>query len=389
MNIYDQSYNSHMLCFDPIIRSKIRPQIPGGGNPFVGGRMSKTLTNIPGVRGLPGGGARITYYAPKAESVFMEIPGDANKYYFTKNDDGYWVYEDPDMAPGFHYVRFVVDGVYTYSEDLPVGYGCIGSINYIEVPGEDDFYLLKDVPHGSITMEIFKSQVCGGRSRNCWVYTPAGYAENTEKRYPVMYIQHGGAEDEMGWFWQGKLNYIMDNLIANGGCEEMIIVANAGYAYLDLGNDEFEVLSPEDVIVKDCVPFIDGKYRTIADREQRAIAGLSMGGGHARHAAHRYPEVFANLGVFSSGAGFIVKGEAQGVTFDYSELFKTPEHHNSVMKVTFVGCGTEDMRHEYTSKHVAELSEQSYNVEYCCYPGGHEWNVWRLCARDFAARLFK
>lgn len=244
MNSYDQSYNSHLLCFDPINRSKLRPQVQPGVSPFKGGVQDPQVKNVPGVRGTADGGVRITFYAPEAERVTMTIPGMKHEFVFEKAADGYWAYEGCDIAPGFHYVQFHVNGVTTYHPELPVGFGCIGAINYIDIPGDEDFYLLKDVPHGTIRQELYRSEICGGRWRNAWVYTPAGYEENPEKRYPVMYIQHGGGEDETGWFWQGKLNYILDNLIAEGKCEEMLVVCNYGSAFRDLGGDEYEVRSP-------------------------------------------------------------------------------------------------------------------------------------------------
>ena len=389
MNPYDQSYNSHILCFDPVNRTKARPQIPVGTNPFHGAAIDRRFEAVPGVRGTADGGVRITFHAPEASRVTMTIPGMKHEFVFAKAEDGYWAYEGSDIAPGFHYVQFHVDGVTAYHPELPMGFGCIGAINYIDVPGDEDYYLLKDVPHGTIRQELYKSEICGGRWRNAWVYTPPCYDEDPSRRYPVMYIQHGGGEDETGWFWQGKLHYILDNLIAEGKCEPMLAVCNYGNAYRALEGDEYEVCAPKDIITFECVPFIDGKYRTIADAEHRAICGLSMGGGQSRHIAHRHPEVFANLGVFSSGAGFLVKGEAQGVSFDYSELFASPEHYNAIMKTTFVGCGTEDMRHAYTSEHVRPLEEGGYNVHYHAYPGDHEWNVWRKWSRDFAMEIFK
>lgn len=387
MNIYDQSYNADILCFDPVYRSEVRTNTPDMSNPFKGAPQPTTIRNVPPVRGLAGGGAEVTYFAPNASSVEMTIPEMEKPFVFVKQEDGYWVLRSAEISAGFHYVTFKVDGVDTIHPYLPIGYGFGCHANYIDVPGEDDFYLLKDVFHGNITMEIYMSAATG-RFRNCWVYTPPAYGLS-DKRYPVLYIQHGGGEVETGWFWMGRLNCIIDNLLSESKCEEMIIVTNAGNAYKEVGADLFDVADAAEIIAQECVPFIDGKYRTIADGKHRAIAGLSMGGGQARHLAHAHPDLFANLGAFSSGQGFLVKGETQGVVFDYSELFSSPDHYNSIMKFTFVSCGTEDMRHEYTSRQVSELAEQGYNVEYHPYPGGHEWNVWRAGARDFIMRLFR
>jgi len=385
MNNYDQSYNSHILAFDPVYRNV---KDTGKIDVSKGVMRDPRFNAEPGARGLDGGGAKFSFFAPDAKSVTMSILEIRAKYEFTAGDDGYWRYECPDFPAGFHYVFFEVDGVSTYHPNLPMGYGYGKSVNFVDLPGKDDFYLLKDVPHGVLSMEIYKSGV-SGRFRNCWVYTPPGYNTSGEKRYPVLYIQHGGGEDETGWFWQGKLNYILDNLIAEGLCEEMIVVTNSGSADKEIGPDEFTSANVSQIILTDCIPLIDSKYRTKADRHSRAISGLSMGGGISRHLAHTYPEVFANMGIFSSGQGFMVAGESQGWVFDYTELFKTPEFYNSVMDITFVACGTEDMRHPYTKTQAEELTEKGYNVEYHAYPGDHEWNVWRLAARDFIMKLFK
>jgi enterochelin esterase-like enzyme len=387
MNVYDQSYDSHILCFDPIYRSEAKPMIASLSNPFKGIPMPTDIENVPGVRGLENGGAEVTCFAPDASIVEMSVAEINQSYAFNQGDDGYWTLRTDSIPAGFHYIFVKVDGVSTLMPNLPISYGYGRSINYIDVPGEEDFYLLKDVPHGSITMEIYKSEI-SGRFRNCWVYTPPSYNQSS-KKFPVLYIQHGGGEDETGWFWLGRINYIIDNLLAEGKCEEMIIVANSGNAYKEVGNDMFEVVDAAEIIIKECVPLIDAKYRTVANGEHRAIAGLSMGGGQARHLSHSHPDIFANLGAFSSGQGFIIKGESQGCVFDYTDLFVSPEHYNKIMKLTFVVCGTEDERHEYTSKQVKELADKGYNVEYHPYPGGHEWNVWRAGARDFIMKLFR
>ena len=383
--LQNQALSQHMLFFDPLNKKAVFEKQPDGR-----GRIYYA-DEKPGVEILDFGVARFNYYAPDAESVRVKGWGGSMSasYDLAPCGGGYWSCTAEDINPGFHYCDFYVNGVKTLNPLAPYGYGGFYVCNFFEMPDRDaDFFLLQDVPHGDVRMELYKSPV-NGRTKAAWVYTPPGYDADTARRYPVLYIQHGVGENETGWIWQGKLNYILDNLIAEGKCAEMLVVCNYGGAYRTLEGDTCEVCSPEDVITFECVPFIDAKYRTIADAEDRAVCGLSMGGGQARHIAHRHPEVFANLGVFSSGAGFLVKGEAQGVTFDYSGLFATPEHYNAIMKTTFVGCGTEDMRHAYTSDQVRPLEEAGYNVHYHAYPGDHEWNVWRKCVRDFVMEIFK
>ena len=389
----NQALNSHMLLFDPV-NHKVEPIPPfsadGKAPRMPDGDRSAPYDDVPGVRTLDDGSVEVTFYAPEAHSVKIVGNGGSmpNSYDMVKGENGYWKVFIDDLGPGFHYHEYYVDGVKTVNPTIPFGYGCSAVLNYLEVPDpNEDFYLLNDVPHGTLHMEIIKSESCC-RYRNAWIYTPHGY-ETSSKRYPVLYIQHGGGEDETGWIWQGKINYIADNLLTAGEMEEMIIVCCAGYAPKRLENGKYVDLNYTDVMINEIVPFIDGKYRTIADREHRAIAGLSMGGGQARAIAHKHPEIFASLGQFSCGGGFIVKGKSIYGPTDYSELFATPEHYNSIMKLTFVSCGTEDPRHKFTSIQVKELADERYHVEYHAYPGNHEWDVWRFSARDFMKLLFK
>ncbi len=388
----NQALNSHMLFYDPV-NKKVAPMPPfptDGKLPRLPPAPNTPYRDMPGVRTMDDGRVEVTLYAPDAHSVRIAGHGGSmpNSYDMERIEGGYWKVVIDDLGPGFHYHDYYVDGVKTFNPTIPFGFGSHAVVNYLEVPDpNEDFYLLKDVPHGTLHMELLKSELCG-RYRNAWIYTPPGY-ETSGKRYPVLYIQHGGGENEMGWIWQGKINYIADNLLDAGEIEEMLIVCCAGYAPKQLEDGTFVTVDYSDVMVGEIVPFIDGKYRTIADREHRAIAGLSMGGGQARALAHRHPEVFASLGQFSSGGGFIVKGDPADGQYDYSELFATPEHYNSIMKLTFISCGTEDPRHKYTSVQVQELADKGYHVSYNPYPGHHEWDVWRFSARDFMKVLFR
>lgn len=331
-------------------------------------------------------GAVFSAFLPQAETLTLQIDGQAGAVPLVKGDDGYFRATVPCIPGGFHYVHFTANGIPWLHPMLPVGYGYGETTNYIDLPMEDDMSQLKDVPHGRLCRELYWSNLLG-RTRACWVYTPPAYTES--RRYPVLYIQHGGGEDETGWFWQGKLSNILDNMINKGECSELIAVANHGNAYRETEPGLFTEMDAGEVITKECVPFIDRTYSTVSDGKHRAIAGLSMGGGQARHLAHTYPEIFGNLGVFSSGQGFLAKGNSQNVEFDYSELFATPERYNTAITITLVTCGAEDMRSAYTGPQVRELAEKGYHIEYREYPGGHEWNVWRASVQDFLRMIFK
>jgi len=413
----NQALYSHLLNFDAVHRPFV-PQTgsfsidPAAGVAYKIPSPGMGLGNGPeepkyAAKVLDDGSVLVTFYAPDAKTVEIAGIGGSmpGRYPLHKAEGGYWETILTEVGPGFHFCFYLVDGVMTFNPTMSFGFGASMVLNYFEVPVPDeDFYLLKDVPHGTIRMELMKSGICDGRYRNLWVYTPAGYDTST-KRYPVFHILHGGGENEAGWFWQGKLNYIADNLIASGQCEEMIIVASCFAA--PKATEDGKIVNEDfsQVITREIVPFIDEKFRTIPDCHHRALAGLSAGGGQARQIVHCHPDVIANLGQFSSGAGFRVEGitTVEGGFYlngdgkivrnpnedTIIELFKTPEHYNDIMDVTFVTCGTSDPRHKFTEPQVNEFREKGYNIEYACYPGYHEWDVWRYSARDFMKRLFK
>ena len=256
-------------------------------------------------------------------------------------------------------------------------------LNYFEMPDiYSDFYLLQDVPHGTIRMDYYKSSVTG-RIRNCFVYTPPGYEEHPEKRYPVWYLQHGGGEDETGWIWQGKINYILDNLLASGQCREMIVVMNCGYAFFPDGSGHHSRGQIGDVLVKDCIPFIDKKYRTLPHRRARAMSGLSMGGFQSQSTVFQYPEYFASVGLFSSN--FIVKNEED----DYTELLSDPKAFNELFDLCFVSWGDQEDMKASNGPLLSSLREKGFRIVSYVTPGYHEWAVWRYSAREFAKLLFR
>ena len=392
MNVYEnQILHSSILSFDPVIRKREinaagMPGDPRKGNP----NAVPVIETYPGYEVFEDGSMEIRHFAPNAKDVRIRnfSVSSTEDIVFEKREDGYFVARLTDVPVGYYWFRLLVDGNETISPDLPISY-TTGYCNFVDMVGpSSEYYLYKDVPHGAITQEYYKSEITG-RARTCWVYTPPSYSEDPEKRYPVLYMHHGGGSEATCWFWQARMNLILDNMLAEGKCQEMIVVANWGYAYKEVGHNRFEPVNAAEVITRECVPFIDGKYRTIPDRRSRAAAGLSYGGGLSRQMVHDYPEVFANLGQFSSGAGFEIKAETQGRSYDYSDLFSTPEHFNDLFDVTFVMVGQQDMRIEYTKPQVLELIEKGYNIIYKDYPGGHEFKVWREALKDFLPLLWK
>lgn len=385
----NQALWSHALNFDPINQA----WLPGNN-----GRLHfNEFENVPGAKTLENGDIEVTFYAPSAKTVQLKGFGGSMAGIYDlkplKDMPGYFKTTITDVGPGFHYHTYLVDGVETLHNQLPIGYGGSFAVNFLEVP-DPDFtdYLLKDVPHGTIHMEIYHSKVTG-RYRNCYVYTPAGYEKNTQKKYPVFYMQHGGGENETGWLWQGKINNIMDNLIAESRCEEMIIVMNCGYNFQNVRDDVFILKDIDEVICRDCVPMIDEKYRTIADKDHRAMAGLSFGSIHARMTVLGHLDVFSALGIYSGGFNYKSQG-AIGVdslgNYDYSDTFVSADTFNERLHLLFVGMGEEEKEMIEEAKPRAEkLAEEGYHITLKTYPGYHEWDVWRKCACDMLPLLFR
>jgi len=283
---------------------------------------------------------------------------------------------------------------------VPIGCGGHGAAyNYAEQADEEQaFILLNDVPHGTVRQDLWKSQHCGNLTRASFVYTPPSYEKEPERRYPVMYLHHGGGENESAWVWQGKINLILDNMIAAGECEEMIVVMNCTDTYAPTSEkDVFVNVEYCDVLVNDCIPFIDEKYRTIPDRDHRAVAGLSFGVVHSFMSAFRYPDYFSYLGCFSGHIRpFSLNGEYFGRRFDFTDVFADKELFNRRYHLVFHGGGFDEGfgkrrvpvaegEFEYDYE---KFKAAGYNVDYHGYDGGHEWRTFRFSVRDFVKQLF-
>src|SRR5262249_11966994 len=241
-------------------------------------------------------------------------------------EDGVWTVTTPPVIPGFHYYTFSIDGVQVNDPASETFFGSGRPTSGIEIPEKGvAFYHPRDVPHGEVRSHWYNSKVTG-QPRRVMVYTPPGYDADLKQRYPVLYLQHGAGEDETGWTRQGHMNFILDNLIAAGKAKPMIVVMEKGYATKAgasteppgkgkrFGKDCFRAL--EDVVIKDLVPLIDSIYRTIPNREQRAIAGLSMGAGQAMQIGLTHLDMFSAIGAFSGGGKADPKAAFGGVFAD-------------------------------------------------------------------------
>jgi enterochelin esterase family protein len=230
--------------------------------------------------------------------------------------------------------------------------------------------------------------------RRCFVYTPAGYELNPQKRYPVLYLQHGSFEDETGWSSQGKANLILDNLIAEGKAQPMIIVMDNGYAFSPKGTTDGKsqpAMVFEEVLINEVVPMIDARFRTLADREHRAIAGLSMGANQTMRIAMNHPEMFASYGGFSGTSNYPSADEIDVETF-LNGAFKDGNKVNSVFKLFWLGLGTKEPNPFPGSVGAFRKMLEKQGIKYVYYESpatAHEWLTWRRSLYQFSQLLFK
>lgn len=376
MRNINQSYNSYGLNFDPVNRQLIF-DVDEHGNPA--GRYKEVRS---GVEVNKEGSVRFNFIAPDAHKVELSVLGMPPIE--LKKNDLCWEVEVSNIEPGFHYHDYIVDGSIAINQSASLGYGCFRPINFFELPEPNfNYHELRDVPHGTVTLELYNSQIENGKTRCCYVYTPPKYSTEKMKKYPVLYLQHGGGENETGWVWQGKISNIMDNLLAEDGCEEMIIVMNTGYSFKEDGTSHPLMGSVDEVIVKDCIPYIDKKYKTLADRNNRAMAGLSMGSMQTQKTVFANKDLFAWAGLFSGG--LIIKNDE----FDYSDVLLNKENYENTFKLLFVASGTKEGFYKNCVESIEKVEKYGIKLETFLEYGYHDWTFWRHCAKEFLTKVFR
>ncbi len=355
---------------------------------------------------------RVTFRikAPDAQKVVFRF-FDPREYPAKKGEDGFWTATTDPQVPGFHYYRVFIDGAEVHDPASHTFYGTGKDASGIEIPEKGvDFYLPRDVPHGEVRERPYFSKTTQDW-RRAFVYTPPGYDNNPEMRYPVLYLQHGGGEDETGWPRQGHMAFIMDNLIAERKARPMIVVMDRGYArrpgepapafrpparpaapgQTPPPRPDFSRMFSafEEVLVKDLIPMIDATYRTIPDREHRAMAGLSMGGMQTFLITLKHLDLFAYLGGFSGGGGGF-----GGASFDpktaHGGVMADADTFNRRVRLVWLGIGTAEGRMYEGVKNYHEALEKA-GIKHVYYesPGtAHEWLTWRRCLHEFAPLLF-
>ncbi|WP_276380905.1 alpha/beta hydrolase-fold protein [Flavobacterium sp. H4147] len=337
---------------------------------------------------------RTSISAPNASKVQLDIGGV--KYDMKKDEKGVWTGESNPQDEGFHYYQLNIDGASVPDPGSLYFYGAGRWGSGIEIPSADqDFFALKNVPHGLVSENIYFSKLTNS-FRRCLVYTPDGYNENTKTRYPVLYLQHGSFEDETGWSSQGKANLILDNLIASKKAVPMIIVMDNGYAYKDQKNTPSDKNKPresifEEVLIKEVIPMIDAKFRTIPKRENRAIAGLSMGANQTMRIMMNHLDTFSYYGGFSGTANY-PNSDAIDVSSFLDGKYKDGNALNKQIKLFWFGLGTKEPAPFPKSVGAFRnmLEQQGIKYEYYESPEtAHEWLTWRRCLNEFAGKLFK
>ena len=329
------------------------------------------------------GYARFRIVAPDAKSVIVSLGlGGRGGTVLHKDKDGVWTgtTEGP-MDEGFHYYHLTIDGATVNDPGTNNYFGSTRWESGIEIPAPDqDFYALRpDIPHGNLQQVLFPTNVKSDRGesgmRRAFVYTPPTYGKNKKERFPVLYLQHGWGEDDTTWGMQGRANLIMDNLIAEGKIRPFIIVMTYGLTngVRFGGLREFTAKEFETVLVDELIPYIDSHFLTIANRENRAMAGLSMGGMETKLITLRRPEVFSAYGLLSGG---------QYEPSDFPEGMPRPN-------VIFQSCGSKE-RPDAIRQSTDRLKQAGFNaVGYVSERTAHEFLTWRRSLRERAPLLFR
>jgi enterochelin esterase family protein len=334
------------------------------------------------------GRVRARIKASEARSVMLDI--DGKRYPMTKDSSGAWTGDSDPMDEGNHYYQLVIDGAEVPDPGSTFIFGSGAWRNDIEIPAKDqDFYALKNVPHGELR-EVYYFGKTSNSIRHAFVYTPPAYDKDCKQRYPVLYLQHGYTEGESGWGAQGRAGLIMDNLIAEGKSKPFIIVMeNGGISNRDVapgGLAKFDFGVFEKILTRDVIPYMDANFRTIADQQHRAMAGLSMGGMQTKRITLANLSTFSGIGLFSGGS----------ITME--DVSKIPGFKDKV-KLVFVSYGSRELENRGNrpgpfggdpGKSTEELKQAGINAVFYVSPNtAHEWQSWRRSLHEFAPLLFR
>jgi enterochelin esterase-like enzyme len=323
--------------------------------------------------------------APNAQNVQIDL---VKKYDLVKDTGGYWGVTTDSISEGFHYYSLLIDGVALADPASETFYGMGRMASGIEIPFRGGgYYAVKDVPHGDIRIKRYYSATTN-TWRRLFIYTPPGYDVTTSEKYPVLYLLHGGGEDERGWATQGRTDLILDNLIAEKKAKPMLVVMMDGNFSTGIaGFNEQALKAFESELKQNVIPFIDQNYRAATDASSRALAGLSMGGLQTLYAGIKNTNLFAYLGVFSSG-WWNNQPALSGPQYEFMKD-NAATINNNLKRFWIAMGGKEDIAYNNCKIMLSKFDEMNIKYQYSEYPGGHTWPVWRNNLYNFAQELFK
>lgn len=333
---------------------------------------------------LPDNTVVFQIYAPQAErvSVTGDLPWDKPAV-FTKEGNGVWKGRIVKMDEGIYRYRFIVDGINVYDPKAPTA-SETSALLTVDT-GSDSFFALKNVPHGAVAERYYWSETLG-TMRRLHVWTPAGY-EKSSGKLPVLYLVHGGGDTDNSWPGVGAAGLILDNLMAEGKMEPMIVVMPNGSIEMPDGNFMGEVpLFAKDMITS-IIPFIENNYKVHNDQAHRAMAGLSMGGMETLEVTLNYPEMFSYVWVLSSS---FAPGNKEVYEYERKRLKKEAARYNKNFKqLVFTQGGPSDIAYNNCKETLKLFDEAEIKYEYHEVPGGHSWTAWRQNLYDLAQKVFK
>jgi enterochelin esterase-like enzyme len=353
------------------------------------------------------GRVQLRVSAPDAAKVRVNF-WSGPKADMEKQPDGFWTITTPPLVPGLHYYTLIIDGAEVSDTSSQAFFGGGKYASAVEVPEPGStYYSIQEVPHGQVREVWYNSKVTGSW-RHALVYLPPNYDRETKVRYPVLYLQHGGGEDETGWIRQGRENFILDNLIAAKSFKPMIVVMAYGYARRAGQTPDFtpkpfgspEMMKAmqemsavfEDDVTQSLIPYIDSTLRTMSDRDHRAMAGLSMGGMQTFQVTLDHLDLFSYIGGFSGAGGMLVLGNQKlDPKTDYNGVFADATAFGKKVHLLWIGVGTNEPERMRAGLLRLHTSLQEASIQHVFYesPGtDHEWQTWRRDLKDFAPRLF-
>lgn len=325
----------------------------------------------------------------------MDGPGKAE---LTKGENGVWEFKSQPLGPELYNYSFIVDGFNTTDPSNPFLIRDVASATNIFIVGggHADLFMVNDIPHGSVTRRWYDSPGLG-MDRRITIYTPPGY-ETSKESYPVLYLLHGAGGDEEAWINLGRTSQILDNLIAQGKAKPMIVVMPNGNVIQDgaPGEGSKNMYKPQFMIPKtmdgtyegafgDIIQFVESNYRVKADKANRAIAGLSMGGFHTLHISRYYPNTFDYMGLFS--AAIMPREDATGKVYsNFDETLK--KQMDNGYKLYWIAIGKTDFLYQANQEYLSKLDSMKMPYTYVESEGGHIWRNWRVYLTQFTPLLF-